>query len=499
MSRWILAAALLGLLGCGCQHNTVPDGPDPDVITDPDVDGVDLPPDILDPDVWVDTGPPDTLEVIDDEVPEPLCPPEGPLGQACRGDVDCTGGLTCLVETSQDFDGETYRVWAGGYCVDTSWAAGCSPDDPEACPEGARCVQMGTVTCEDRWACLDACTPADPRGVPFTFNACCRDGYRCDPGLSVCVPGCSNDRQCCEAWSDADGDTLRGSGEVALDSDCSRTCGTESNACEGPGNGPYAAACVFDADCPDGAMCLREGCVADFGGPFPGGLCMRERCDLLGVTCDIGSGGCVDLGAAGDPRPVCLAACVTGHAPGDPASACRDGQACVPACTGDWVGGPPLTGEDGWCWPANPGTAGPETMYENCSTDLECHSPLGLGSCLPTAGERRCSAPCNGSLARDHDLCGPPLTSGDPPTGACWACRCRKVCNDPASLLVTDACAAAGALACYDVAGLAGEIAYSSDAAAPAGLCLPACAGSDDCLALWGVPLACDPTTGICS
>jgi hypothetical protein len=378
--------------------------------------------------------------------------------------------------------------------VDASFVAGCDPDDPSACPAGSRCVHLGLARCSGTFACMDACAPADPGGVPYGFNACCREGYRCDPGLGVCVPGCSNDRECCEAWHDADGDALRGEGEVLLASGCGLSCSPDTYGCTGPGAGTYASACTFDSDCPEGATCLPEWCPAPFGGPFEGGLCVRERCDLVGVDCAPGAGACVQMGGPGDPLPACMAACVTAAT-----GACRDGYACRPACAGDWVGPAPAGGEDGFCWPANGSSAPPETLYEECTSDAACHSPLGLGICLAVAGQARCSVRCNDSLARASGVCGGAASPGGLPAGACWQCACRRVCDDPSAPLGDDACAASGRLACYDASALFGEISWATGAAPPPGLCLPACSGPDDCTALWGMPLACDTERGTCA
>lgn len=493
-----LVCALLG--GCGCSRREVPSGPDVDVHTDPDADPGDAPVDRVDPDITADPGS-DAGDVVgeEDEPPAPFCPPEGPVGPACTEAAECGESMNCLAEASHTFDGLLYVDWPGGYCVDSSWSAGCDPAAPDACPEGARCVHLGTARCEDRWACLDACAPVDTAGVPFDFNACCRGGYRCDRALGVCLPGCMSDRECCEAWSDADGDTVRDDGEVARDGDCTRTCDGDLFVCTGPGDGTYASACTFDSDCPDEARCLPEGCHSLYGGSFAGGLCIRERCDLEGVDCAAGSGACVALAAGGETVAVCLAACHTGMEPGDTSSPCRDAYACVPACDGDWVGPGPAGGEDGTCFTANLSAAAPETLYEPCTGHGECHSPLGLGLCLETAGQSRCSVRCNRSLAEAHDVCGAPATSGGPALGACWQCACRKACDDPSAPLGADSCTASGTLACYATSALFGEIAYSTGAAAPAGLCLPACADTADCAALWGMPLACDVTTGTCS
>ncbi|MBW2260671.1 MAG: hypothetical protein JRG91_01760 [Deltaproteobacteria bacterium] len=499
---WLVpaVAAVLVLCASGCQGRQIPGPPTHDVNTDPDADPVDVPGESLDPDVEVDPPLPDMVDPdAEDERPDAPCPPEGPVGAPCSEAGDCGESMDCLLEASHVYDGLMYVDWPSGYCIEASWTAGCDPDEPTACPEGARCVHLGASECEDRWACLDACAPADVAGVPFPFNACCRPGYRCDPGLSVCLTGCSNDRECCESWSDTDGDTERDAGEVTLDGACTRTCDTETFVCSGEGGGTYASACTIDSDCPDDASCLPEACSSIYGPSFPGGLCIRERCDLAGVDCVAGGGACVDLAVGGVFTPVCMAACATGTAPGDGAHPCRGEYACVPACDGGWVGAPPSGGEDGWCFPANASTAAADTLYAPCSADDECHSPLGLGLCLTTAGQSRCSIACNASLARDHDLCGAPTTGGGLPPGACWACKCHKACDDPASPLSSDACGASGALACYSTSALFGEIAYSAAATAPPGLCLPACADVDDCTALWGMPLVCDVVSGICS
>jgi len=503
MVRWSLFLAFVCVSvwsGCGCQRREIPSGPHPDVALDPDMDGVESDTDGGEPDITVDSPPPDSGDPGDDEVePEPPCPPDGPVGAPCVTVGDCGAGFECLTELSQDWEGEAYTAWPGGYCVDASWAAGCSPDDPATCPEGSRCIHLGLALCEDRWACMDACAPTDPAGVPYAFNACCRPGYRCDAALGACVPGCSNDRECCEAWSDEDGDGLRDEGEVTRVDGCGRACDDAMYACSGPGAGTFASACAIDADCPDDAACLREGCTTPFGGPFTGGLCIRTRCDLEGAGCDDGAGACVDAGTAGDPMPVCLAACTTGLEPGDPSSPCRGAYSCMPACEGDWVGPAPPGGEDGYCWPAVVSSAPPGDMFEPCGSDGECPSPLGLGACLETAGARRCSAWCNESLAREAEVCGPPSAPGDVPPGACWSCRCWRSCDDPGGPLSADPCLAGALLACYPVLVLPGAISWSADGSPPVGLCLPACASDLDCVALWGMPLVCDTVSGTCA
>ena len=489
------AAVAAGCGGCGGEEIPFPN---PDSSGDPDADqpadpaGEDPAPDPV-PDPATDTHV--DADADAEGPPPPACPPDGPVGAACAGDGDCEAGTTCLAEDAETFEDVTYVAWSGGYCVDGSWLAGCDPGDAGACPAGAACVHVGGFACEDRWACLDACVPADAAGVPYGFNACCRPGYRCDPWISACVPGCWSDRECCERWIDLDGDDDREAGEVDRAAGCERTCDGQTLACGGPGSGTFASPCDLDADCPGDSTCVEEGCSSPLGGGFPGGLCVLPRCDLAGVDCLAGGGACVR--PAGDPaRPACLAACATGTAPGDPGHGCRAGYACVPWCDGDLAGPAPEGGEDGTCLPAGP--AGGAAMFDPCAVAGDCDSPLGLGLCEGAAGAGRCTAACNASLARDHDLCGAPASPGDPAPGACLACRCRKACGDPASTLLEDSCAAGGDLACYDASGLIEEPSFSGDAASPAGLCFPSCASPGDCESLWGIAYECDPATGRC-
>ncbi len=489
------ALAATGIPGCGgCGGNEIP-YPNPDTSNDPDADQPDdAPHDTPAPDPVPDPVP-DTntdADAAEDGPPPPACPPEGPVGAACASDTDCTGGTTCLLEDAETYEDVTYVEWSAGYCVDASWTLGCDPRDPGACPVGAACVQLGAILCEDRWACMDACVPSDASGVPYAFNACCRAGYRCDPWTSACVPGCWSDRECCERWTDLDGDNDREVGEVERASGCERTCDAGTLSCGGPGSGTFASQCGLDADCPEDATCIPEDCSSPLGGGFPGGLCVLPGCDLEGVDCAAGGGVCVRPGT--DPLdPVCLAACATGTAPGDPGHACRSGYACVPACDGEFVGTAPPGGEDGTCLPAA-GTTGDSALYDTCASDGDCDSRLGLGLCV----DGRCTASCNASLAADHDLCGAPASAGDPAPGACFACRCRKGCADPEAALSDDACLSGGDLACYDLAGLFEEPSFSSAASAPPGLCFSACTSTGDCEALWGIPYACDAVTGRC-
>ncbi len=490
-----LLAALL-VAGCGCDSTRPPLPHLFDSVADLDVDPV------WDPVVDTSDPPIDTtlLDTSTDTISdgeEVLCPPEGEVGKACTADADCPPGNTCLTEVAQEYEGLTYVSWRGGYCLDATWDLGCDPLDADGCPAGSRCAHLGTILCEDRWACLDACAYADPAGDLWPFNACCRPGYLCDPLFSVCVPGCSSDRECCEAWDD-DGDTLRETGEVSLVDGCELACSPDTHGCTGPGGGAWTSPCTQDAQCPEGGTCVPEGCSTVLAGSFDGGLCVGFGCDAEPAVCSSTGGGCVANPGGVPWGAACLAVCHAGVAPSEPGSDCRDGWACRPACEGGFVGSAPPGGEDGYCTPAR-GLLAPEgNAYGSCTSHDECPSGLGLGICLEVASVSHCSVTCNDTLATDMDVCKGPSTAGGPPEGACFGCACRPTCTTPGAALADTPCDSGGRLSCYALGSLSGPITWSAGAAEPAGLCLPACLGPSSCEQLWGIAHECDPVTGLC-
>jgi hypothetical protein len=497
----LVLVACLTVSRCGCERDRAPlptphdSGADPaaDPLPDPTSDppDADAPADAVDDTAGDDDAGP--------EAAPPPCPPDGVVGRPCSSDGDCEGDASCVVERTQDYEGHTYRTWQDGYCVDGSWGAGCDPRLPGSCPPGARCVHLGTILCEDRWACLDACTSTDSAGDPYDFNACCRPGYACDPLVDVCVPGCSNHRECCESWSDLDGDTLREAAEVELSEGCTQTCDPDLRRCTGSTGRPWTSGCTIDAHCPEGGVCVAEGCHSILGPPAAGGLCVGPACETDPGWCTASGGGCVAAPAGGLAGNVCLAACFTGHEPGDPAGGCRAGMACWPVCEPGWVGPAPAGGEDGTCMAPRGTSAAGDTLYGPCSADDECGSPLGLGVCIHRDVGGVCSAACNGPLASESHVCGAAPAPGEPPPGLCWQCRCRMACSDPSLPLSASPCDVAGELACYPLSSLWSEASWSDGAAEPAGLCLPACSTAGDCEALWGIAYDCDDVTGRCT
>jgi hypothetical protein len=342
----------------------------------------------------------------------------------------------------------------------------------------------------------------------------------------VCLPGCSTDEECCQVWVDGNGNGYRGPGEVFFDDDCTNWCDGDDSGeypdddcrasfqCinEGDPSADYDSECLFDSDCPPQARCLNEHQYADddTGEPYyPGGMCIKDRCDLVGRGCD-GAAECVNLGSPGDPFFACIHACQVGFGPGDPSNPCRDCAGsdpdCVPyTCTPmppeSWHG-PGSTVNDGICLPAiitDP--SGPQhDPGESCESDEECLSPLGLGGCYSFSGAPGlCGVQCNQELAEDHDICGAPETPGEEAPGVCWSGLCFAACDVPNGTVGSNGCPQ-DTQACFDngPGAYGGYTHVSADGTPPAGFCFSGCLDSAWCNDVFGVALSCNPTTGQC-
>ena len=147
-------------------------------------------------------------------------PPDGRIGLPCS-DCPTAEGYQCVPPLEQSYGGVQYVMWADGYCLQSdAFTRNCSIV-ADNCPAGAKCLPYGRDAAgTTRYLCFDQCNPVDERGVPWDVNCDCRDGYACEPGAAVCYPGCSNDRECCESWTDLDGDGQRRDGEVTPDDGC---------------------------------------------------------------------------------------------------------------------------------------------------------------------------------------------------------------------------------------------------------------------------------------
>ncbi len=392
------------------------------------------------------------------------------------------------------------------------------------CGPGSACLYAGQDPAGRRYyACLDACAVADSRLNPHTSNCDCRDGYECSLTAEVCLPGCSNNRECCEIWRDGDrngntvldtgeeGDRIRQAREVTLlpPDECTDTCDLcwtyqcSMDGCPG-GLCQIGGMCEHDSDCPADTRCLTE-----WNYEFDGGYCLKDRCDLSGRDCPTGSG-CAELGR---DFQACVPTCEVGTQPGDTGYECRDvGEVGVPD-TGDhacspisYTGGTTATG---FCWYGNfaGGTVG---LNQPCTDDPECNSPLGLGACFSLRDQppNFCSVSCivdpavPNRQALAARLCGAPAIPTDPAPAACVGGLCVATCDLPGAPLGSNGCPAN--MACYSFAGFLYGTVIAPDAAAPRGLCWPRCPavrGNAWCTDIFdGRPgfTVCSTSTGIC-
>jgi hypothetical protein len=452
--------------------------------------------------------PGEVVDVGDADDAGPTCraecdndPPDSAIGTPCLDDSDCESGISCWSEEVQVWDGADYTTWRGGYCATMGvGAAGCDPLDPESCPDGSTCLDFGSYLGLHYYGCMDLCSAASYAAVPWNDNCDCRDGYSCDLASELCLSGCSNDRECCEIWIDANENGRRNRDEVTLldASRCQNSCDPCTFACTQlgcPGGGcAIGDPCQHDADCPALATCWTEE-----WGPV-GGMCVLQRCDLVGRECPTGSG-CANLGSIYEPYFTCLVPCESGTQPGDPGFPCRDtgpagpstgDHACMPTDASAWFDG---TGSSGYCWAGNfPG--GDLPVGSRCREDVECNSPHGLGLCATWFGPGFCTVMCDEATARDG-ICefDPAATTA---TGACFSSVCLETCEVAGGPLGASGCDNP-VMACYDATGIGGYLWFADGREPAAGYCYPACSSDDFCAETWGGGSVCDETSGICS
>lgn len=507
------------------------EGQEVDVVDTIDVEPQPDAPDVI-PDGPVDVLPEETTgEEIEEttDVPEeadipapPSCeePPEPAIGTTCTRDEDCEGEFArCYTERSRTFNGEEYISWKDGYCsLQGVRDSVCDIDDPyNTCPEGMKCMYLYDFGTIPVYGCMDACNPEIPGTDPpqlYDFNCGCREGYECNITAGVCLPGCSHDRECCEVWQDNDGDYERDEGEVEVLSECTNWCdndpsedGGASYSCinEGTAGAEFSGPCTHDSQCPVDGRCLDPiWYTDDEGNPlYPGGYCLKDRCDATGRECSDGSGNCANLGTDSEPFWACVKGCVVGSNPDAPDFPCRTEPAdqkmtCVPL----FVSTPFLdtTELDGHCWYGNfESTVENPNYATDCSEPSECYSPLGLGSCYTISDTdiNFCSVVCNEKLAIENGVCG---LAGE---GVCWASMtgmCWPGCDTPGGELGANGCPPAEppAWACYSTSDWAEEVFVAEGATMPPGFCFPACTDDTWCSDMFGMAMTCNTTTGIC-
>ena len=436
-------------------------------------------------------------------------PTGGSPGSACTSDAQCTGtGADCWTETTERFRGEDYTDNPGGMCV--PWGSGtsvCDPDNASSCPSGSSCEYMGSSMGTDFYGCMDACLPLDSSGREYPFNCGCREGYACDIVSGICTSGCTNDRECCERWWDEDGDFNRDAAEVVEKTGCTNVCDdTPAGICQathdcvnnGDATNVWSGPCEGDAWCPADGRCLDE---FNYAPNFPGGLCIKDRCDVAGRGCTTEGGGCMNLGTTTDPFWACVGRCHFGRQITDPTYECRDTtgeeQACNPVLSSAWYT-PPTDGSNGFCWPGNfPG--GAMAIGGTCTTDTNCTSPYGLGYCASFTGITApsfCSAGCVQFAAEDFAVCGGNDGTGRA-SGVCWSDICWEGCGTPGGNLGANGCLQA-TMACYPVT-MFSDVYKDNASLMPQGMCIPRCTDGAWCQDFWGLPLACNTTSGVCS
>lgn len=385
--------------------------------------------------------------------------PEDNIGGPCSSAADCNGNF-CL-------DAARFPAFPGGYCLgQASLFASCNPLDPRSCPLGATCIYAGEGSSGvASYLCLDACAVASERGLAHRTNCDCREFYACDPVGGVCVPGCTGDEDCCRLWTDADGDTIQDSGEWTAVEDCRGTCDPASYLCvyDGAPGATIGAPCVHENDCPADSRCISE---ALYG--VPGGMCIRDRCDLDGHECDAGSG-CASLALG---YWACVRGCRVGSGPGDDGFRCETGQACWPV----EFSTPPrdLPGADGYCWIGNWTPITVHNVYSPCTEPADCWSPHGLGDCLQPAPGATGYCVVHGC---SDETIAPACAEGG--GGVCPepVDHCARACTP--GLEPTAAGCPAG-FACWNYRGT--------------GFCYRPCAGDADCTAPW----TCNPVSHGC-
>jgi hypothetical protein len=352
--RWSVFAA--SLLAAGCFLSPQPDPPGIDSGDGGDGHAG------RDADVWADWEPPpedaseggpDAGEVGDaatDGWSEydrncPTDPANGRTGASCADDVDCGDGFVCVPEyEADDAAGLPWTDYVGGYCMpELPPGESCDPAAAGSCPGGSTCVRTGGLGAPGEARCFDACSAVSLAGAFYGANCDCRDGYRCDTSLEVCVPGCTTDYECCASWMDVDADGLREVEEMDPVATCTARCDPHTFECVYPEN-PTARigdACTIAAECPAGARCWRSAPAVRDGLP---GVCLGDRCDLSGRECPKGSA-CVTSDPGVGFAFFCARPCDLPGPPHYDADPCGSGMTCAAADFST------LLNEDGVCLP----------------------------------------------------------------------------------------------------------------------------------------------------
>ena len=456
--------------------------------------------------------PPDMCPTCTEPPECPEGPPSGPIGAPCTRDYECEGDAGCYPEQVENYDGETYIDWPGGYCSRSgAGSEGCDPMDPGTCPEGATCLYQGEYMGLEWYGCFDACTPADSRGNPYDWACGCREGYQCNSSYGLCLTGCSHDRECCELWDDGNYNGRRDSGEVTFFPECDGYCDNEwdeecraSYSCiySGSESAIISDPCEHNYQCTPNGSCLSSLLTdPETGDPYyPGGYCTIIDCQLEGRECSEYGGVCANMGGMLSPYYMCVRPCHVGTSPEDEDYKCRtepEGaeHACMPAWAGAFIEEPP-EGEDGYCWVGN-FSGGDGAIGEDCSDDDDCASPLGLGFCMDYFGrESFCTVVCSEDLVADHQICGEADGEGVA-TGLCAWSYCFEGCSDLDSPADENDCSREK-MACMPLYVLGSYTYVPEGAERPLGVCMTPCRNDRWCERYFGPSRTCNEETSSC-
>ena len=282
----------------------------------------------------------------------------------CDLQVHCAAGA-CL-----------YFPDEGGFC-----GATCATDAD--CPPHHACSEIAGVGRQ----CLPGSGHCAEAGGDIPTGEYCYGDVTCasgvclvTPGDAFCTAGCgqSGDAPCPNGSRCLDTGLGRGfcvlPGSRPFGARCASHTDCEDMLCvEALDGGVCTATCATEADCPNGAPCVSEACVA--AGPRPIGAACASHFDCAHGVC---------LLPRGDP-PFCSVECDGSAAP------CPDGSLCL-----DF-------GEKGFCK-----TAGNQPEGGLCLTDAGCRDDLACQPGSASGAWWSCVRPCDPVAAdgcRSNEVC----------------------------------------------------------------------------------------------
>lgn len=268
----------------------------------------------------------------------------------------------------------------------------------ELCKEDAgACLDMqcmpNSITCSSDGKTLKTCN-AD--GSEFMIEEPCEHG--CNQALkmcNVCMPGAKSCSGSTLTTCTADGQDMEVTECMPTGGECSTsTC--RNNACV-PGVKPVSTACsdgkcdasgrcvacITTADCPDAGACNNKACTR--------GACVETPKEEgvgcgTGMICD-GDGTCMEK-PCGNGRLDSGESCDTELSSGC-TSSCRWSNGVYVSCSS-----PGASCGSGQGWVCSPNGV----CTHSCSTDVQCETESGNGSCLPFDGSgNNCAIECSGT------------------------------------------------------------------------------------------------------